>query len=77
MIKIVMVQRGGKINIPKDFLLKHGYKVGDKVVLKCTEQGIMLCKSNAFNEIDIFFESMDSDLRKLWGIKVEQLHKKD
>ena len=73
-----MVQRGGKINIPKDFLVKHNIKKGDKIMIKCNDNGIILCKTNALDEIDIFFESLDGDLRKLWGLKVnEQLHKKD
>ena len=72
---LVHLKKDNTIFIPKGVRECLNIKNEEKLVLKCTCKGMIICKPNAFDEIDLFFESLDEDLKKLWGLKMDDRHK--
>ena len=66
---LIELQSDRRVTLPKQFCKMLGLETGTKVAVRCTKDGIIICKAGIFSDLDTMFEKVNNDVKHLLGNK--------
>ena len=56
-----ILKKSNGIYLPRTFCSKLGIQQGDRLLLRCNSNNIVICKGNVLNDLDELFNQIDED----------------
>jgi formylmethanofuran dehydrogenase subunit D len=74
-LQITTIRKGNAVYLSRKHTSKLKMRAGDRVIVKCTDDCIIIFKSKVITEVENFVYSLDDDMVKLLSLNLRKFKK--